>query len=94
MTDSSSSAEGEVDLQPDPISYMKFNIASSTTIDNTSMYTPRTELDHHTKMDVLEKNCFVFDVILGGKCEVEPFDTTIGYTKEVPIVDAAIAYEY
>ncbi len=54
---------------------------------------PRTELDSHANMVVLGKNCFVFDNVNGRTCDVVPFDRTIGTVKEVPIVDAAIAYD-
>ena len=44
-------------------------------------------------MVVLGKNCFVFDGVHGKTCDVEPFDPSIGTTKKVPVVDAAITYD-
>jgi hypothetical protein len=44
-------------------------------------------------MDVLGKNCFIFDNIQSRTCKVEPFDPTIGTAKHVPIVNAAVSYD-
>ena len=54
---------------------------------------PRTELDSHANMVVLGKNCFVFDNVHGRTCEVAPYDPSMGTTKMVPVVDAALAYD-
>ena len=61
--------------------------ASQTEID------PRTELDSHANMVVLGKNCFVFDNVHGRTCDVEPFDKNLGTAKQIPVVDAALAYD-
>ena len=53
----------------------------------------RTELDSHANMVVLGVNCFVFDTVHGRTCDVEPFNRTLGTAKQVPIVDAALAYD-
>ena len=54
---------------------------------------PRTELDSHANMMVLGKNCFVFDNVHGRTCDVEPFDKNLGTAKQIPVVDAALAYD-
>ena len=43
-------------------------------------------------MIVLGKDCFVFEST-GKTCNVEPFDPNLGTAQNVPIVDAAIAYD-
>jgi hypothetical protein len=53
---------------------------------------PKSELDSHANMVVLGKNCFVFEWS-GQSCSVHPFSDTLGTVKNVPIVDAAIAYD-
>lgn len=55
---------------------------------------PRTELDTHANMVVLGKNCFVFDHVQGRTCEVASYNPAMRKAKHVPIVDAAIAYDY
>ena len=59
----------------------------------TDLLALRTELDSHANMAVVGKHCVVFDKIYGKTCEVEPFDPSIGTAKEVPVVDAALAYD-
>ena len=54
---------------------------------------PRTELDSHANMVVLGRHCFIFDNIHENTCEVQPFDPTLGSAKNVPIVDALVAYD-
>jgi len=54
--------------------------------------TCRSELDSHANMIVLGKECFVFEST-GKTCNVEPFDKTLGIAQNIPIVDAAIAYD-
>lgn len=53
---------------------------------------PKSELDLHANMVVLGKNCFVFEYS-GRSCSVHPFTDSLGTVKDVPIVDAAIAYD-
>ena len=53
---------------------------------------PKSELDSHANMVVLGRGCFVFEWS-GKSCSVNPFTDTLGSVKDVPIVDAAIAYE-
>ena len=43
-------------------------------------------------MIVLGSNCFVFEST-GRKCNVEPFSDELGVAKDIPIVDAALAYD-
>ena len=52
----------------------------------------RTELDSHANMVVLGRHCFVFEWS-GKRCSVQPFDKSLGSANNVPIVDAAIAYD-
>jgi hypothetical protein len=63
---------------------------SSTYSSNTAL--PRTELDSHANMVVLGKNAFIFEST-GRTCTVKPFSDRLGTVENVPIVDAAIAYE-
>ena len=63
---------------------------SSTYSANTAL--PRTELDSHANMVVLGKNAFIFEST-GRTCNVKPFTDQLGIVENVPIVDAAIAYE-
>ena len=44
-------------------------------------------------MVVLSINFFIFEKVQGHTCEVYPFDPTTVTTKQVPIVDDAIAYD-
>ena len=53
---------------------------------------PKTELDSHANMIVLGQECFVFEWS-GKSCSVNPFTESLGTINDVPIVDAAIAYE-
>ena len=53
---------------------------------------PRTELDSHANMIVVGSECFVFEST-GRSCTVHPFSTDLGSAKDVPIVDAALAYD-
>ena len=50
------------------------------------------ELDSHANMIVLGKESFVFEST-GKTCNVEPFYPALGTAQDVPIVDAAIAYD-
>ena len=51
-----------------------------------------TELDSHANMMVLGKNAFIFEST-GRSCNVQPFDSKLGMSHDVPIVDGALAYE-
>ena len=53
---------------------------------------PKSELDSHANMVVLGRNCFVFEWF-GQTCSVKPFSDDLGNVNNVPIVDAAIAYD-
>ena len=53
---------------------------------------PRSELDRHANMLVFVKNCFVFESLHGRTVDVAPFDPSLGLSKKIPIVDAAVAY--
>ena len=59
---------------------------------DTSTADPRTELDSHANMVVLGSHAFVFEKT-GRTCNVKPFSTELGIASNVPIVDAAIAYD-
>ncbi len=52
----------------------------------------KTELDLYANMVVLGRNCFAFEWS-GKSCNVQPFDKNLGVAKDVPIIDAAIAYD-
>ena len=43
-------------------------------------------------MVVISINYFIFEKVQGQTCEVYPFDPTTVTTKQIPIVDAEIAY--
>ena len=69
------------------------DITNKQSIDDTDHYTTcRSELDSHANMIVVGKECFVFEST-GKTCNVEPFDKTLGIAQNIPIVDAAIAYD-
>ena len=53
---------------------------------------PRTELDSHANMVVFGSNSYVFEST-GRTCNVHPFSTDLGSASNVPIVDAAVAYD-
>ena len=53
---------------------------------------PRSELDSHANMMVVGKNAFIFEST-GRTCEAKPFSEDLGVIKNIPIVDAAIAYD-
>ena len=53
---------------------------------------PHTDLDSHAKMIVFGNKSFVFDSLHGPTVDVAPFDSSLGYSKKIPIVDAAVAY--
>ena len=55
---------------------------------------PRPEMDIYDNMLVLVKNCFVFDSVHGHTVDVAPFDPSFGLSKKIPIVDAAVAFDY
>ena len=54
---------------------------------------PNSELDSHANMVVLGKDCFVFEWS-SLTCSFKPFSETLDKVTHVPIVDAAIAYEF
>ena len=54
---------------------------------------PRTELDSHANMVVLGSNAYVFESS-GRTCgNVKPFDSKLGTSTNIPIVDGALSYE-
>ena len=55
---------------------------------------PHYELDSHANMLVFEKNWFVFDLVHGRIVDVSPFEPSLGLSKKIPIVDAALAYYF
>ena len=52
----------------------------------------KSELDSHANMVVLGKECFIFEST-GKTCNVLPFNEELGIASDVPIVDAALAYD-
>ena len=52
----------------------------------------RLELDSHTNMVVVGRNSFIF-AWTGKSCDVRPFMDGLGTASNVPIVDAAMAYD-
>ena len=82
-------------LQPEINAYIQAKVSAFASISSTvssDAPMPRTELDSHANMIVVGKNAFVFSKVNGRTCEVTPFSSDLGTVKEVPIVDAAIAY--
>jgi len=61
--------------------------ASSVTSDDS-----RTELDSHANMDVVGSNCIVVHNT-GKSAQVSPFTSDLGALQNVPIDDAAVAYD-
>ena len=61
-------------------------------VSSVSTADPRTELDSHANMAVMGKHAFIFESN-GRTCSVAPFASELGRLKDVPIVDAAIAYD-
>ena len=61
-------------------------------IEDDDILNPRTELDSHANMAVAGKHSFIFEST-GRTCDVSPFSKDLGMVSNVPIVDAAIAYE-
>ena len=84
-----------MNLQPELNAYVQAKVSAFASISSTvssDAPMPRTELDSHANMIVVGKNAFVFSRVNGRTCEVTPFSSDLGTVKEVPIVDAAIAY--
>ena len=52
----------------------------------------RIELGSYANMVVLESNFFVFEST-GRTCNVQPFSTNLGVTKNIPIANRALAYD-
>ena len=67
------------------------SVADTIGLDTSTAY-PRTKLDSHANMVVLERNAYVFERT-GRTCNVKPFSKELGMQQDVPIVDGAIAYE-
>ncbi len=66
--------------------------AASQLASKASAVDPKSELDSHANMVVLGRNSFVFEWS-GKHCNVKPFDSSLGMVNNIPIVDAAIAYD-
>ena len=54
----------------------------------------RTELDSHANMAVMGIDCLVVDWITGKTRDALPFDPSIGTSISIPVVGAALAYDY
>jgi len=68
-------------------------VADVTTYnENTASVDPRTELESHANMVVLGASAFIFE-LTNRFCNVQPFDSKLGTSHDVPIVDGALAYE-
>ena len=52
----------------------------------------RIDLDSHANMVVMGINSFVFETT-GKSCNVRPFLSELGMAHDVPIVDAAVAFD-
>ena len=76
---------------PSPNNYLLEAIISSIESDNGTA-DPRSELDSHANMIVLGKHAFIFEST-DRTCNVPPFSADLGIATNVPIVDAALAYE-
>ena len=53
---------------------------------------PRTEIESHAKLVIFGLDSFVFEST-GRICNVQPFGSDLGITKNVPIVDEPLAYD-
>ena len=87
-----------VTLQSDPNNYLNSIIATANSDMDQEMeesYTPdaRTELDSHANMVFFGKHSFIFDGASGRKCNVQPFDPSLGSKQSIPICDGALAYD-
>jgi len=68
-------------------------VADVTTYnENTASVDPRAELDSHADMVVLGASAFIFE-LSGSFCNVQPFDSKLETSHDVPIVDGALEYE-
>ena len=67
--------------------------AQSASAVSNSITSSKSELDTHANMIVLGKECFIFEPT-GKTCNVEPFNTDLGIAQNIPVVDAALAYDY
>ena len=56
------------------------------------IFITKSELDSHANMIVLGKDCFIFETT-GKTCNVQPFSAELGVATNIPIVDAAFAYD-
>lgn len=85
----------EVTLQSGPNAYLSTVIATAeSNVDEAdSIPDPRSELDSHANMVLLGKHAFIFDGVSGRKCNVQPFDPTLGAKRDIPVVDGALAYD-
>ena len=81
------SKEGS-DTQPNKHLMARISVSRSSEVGTTS----RTELDSHANMVVLGSDCFIFENT-GRSCTVHPFSSDLGSARDVPIVDAALAYD-
>ena len=75
-----------------PNEHVRAIVMSADTMVGDPLQDPKSELDSHANMVVLGKHCFVFEWS-GRSCSVHPFSESLGSVKNVPIVDAAIAYD-
>lgn len=97
-----SSNISDVTLQSEPNNYLCSIIAnanansdheSESQSESNDLPDARTELDTHANMVLFGKNAFIFDGASGRKCNVQPFDPSLGSRQSIPIVDGALAYD-
>ena len=67
-------------------------VADASTIPGDSPST-RYELYTHANMIVIGNNYFVFDSVHGRTVDVAPFYSSLGFFKNITIVDDAVAYD-
>ena len=67
-------------------------VAATSTIPGDSS-DPRSDMDSHANMLVFRKNCFVFDSVHGPTVDVATFEPSLGLSKKIPTVDAAVAFD-
>ena len=69
--------------------------ASTSQVSDDAVMEPngRTELDSHTNMVVVERHAYILNSS-GRIAQVSPFSPEYQSLKEVPVIDAAVAYDF
>mmetsp|Transcript_19836 Transcript_19836/g.27897 ORF Transcript_19836/g.27897 Transcript_19836/m.27897 type:complete len:252 (+) Transcript_19836:1963-2718(+) len=68
-------------------------LASTSSNDESYGQIPKSKLDSHTNMVLLEGHAFIFDGVCGRTCTVQPYNPSLGALQRIPIVDVAVAYD-